>query len=112
MGWNRPVMMEYYAALADAYQADGKPADAETNYLQAVRLSQEGLRSNSLIVATVLEKYADLLRKTKREEEAVRLENQAKQIRTSLGEPAAPTAPPTTPAPAPPAPVAPMVPAK
>jgi len=89
LGWNRPVMMESMAYVADACKAQGKFGEAETLYKQALAMAEVGMEPGPAILATVCEKYADLLRKAKRDDEAAKLEQQAKEARTAKAGPSA-----------------------
>jgi tetratricopeptide (TPR) repeat protein len=91
-------MMQALACLADAYKADGKFAEAEPLYKKAAEMAEGGLGPNNLVLADVLEKYADLLKQMKRDDEAAKLEAQAREIRAGMGKPAPPAGPPPRPA--------------
>ena len=54
---------------------------AEPLYKQALEMTKKALGPDHPDVATVLENYAELLRKTNREDEAVKLEKEAQAIR-------------------------------
>ena len=99
-GWNRPVMVESLIDVAEACAAQDKNEDAERSFRDALRLGQEGLGKSDGLRADACEKYAKLLRKLKRDDEAVKAEEAAKAIREAIEkaqqQPAA-----DTPAPAP-----------
>ncbi len=97
-GWNRPVMVESLVDVAGACAAQDKNEEAERYFKEALRLGQEGLGRNDGLRADACEKYAKLLRKLKRDDEAVKAEEAAKAIREALEkaqqQPAADTAAP------------------
>jgi tetratricopeptide (TPR) repeat protein len=97
MSFNRPVMMDSINHLADAYKAAGKFAEAETSYKESIKIAEDGMPPNE-ITAVTLDKYADLLRKMKRDKDADLAETQAKDIRSKLAS-EKPAATPTAPAP-------------
>ena len=67
--------------LAVLYQAQGKYADAEPLYKLALAIWEKALGPEHPHVATSLENYAALLRKTGRGNEAIRMKARAKAIR-------------------------------
>lgn len=67
--------------LASLYQAHGNYAEAEPLYKRALAIAEKALGEEHPNVATSLEYYSDLLRKTNRETEAANLEARAKAIR-------------------------------
>jgi tetratricopeptide (TPR) repeat protein len=67
--------------LALLYQAQGKYSEAEPLFKRALAIKEKALGPEHLSVATTLENYAALLRKTNREVEAIKLEARAKAIR-------------------------------
>ncbi len=73
----------YQAAL---YQAQGNYAEAEPLYQRSLAILEKALGAEHPNVATSLEKYAALLRKTGRDAEAEKLEARAKAIRAKHGE--------------------------
>ena len=74
-------MMQSYACLAEAQKADGKNAEAESLYKKALELAEGGLGPSNPVLATVLDKYADLLKKMKRDADAAQMEGLAKDVR-------------------------------
>ncbi len=67
--------------LAALYDSQGKYAEAEPLYRRALAIREKALGPEHPSVATALENYAGLLRKTNREVEAARLEASAQAIR-------------------------------
>ncbi len=67
--------------LALLYDAQGKYADAEPLYKRALAIVEKALGPEHPHVATSLENYAALLRKTGRGHEAAKMEARAKAIR-------------------------------
>ncbi len=63
------------------YEAQGKYAEAEPLYKRSLAIREKTLGSEHPQVATSLENYAALLRKTGRGGEAAKLEARAKAIR-------------------------------
>jgi tetratricopeptide (TPR) repeat protein len=70
--------------LADLYAAEGKPVEAEGAYQRDLVIFEKVLGTNHLILATVLERYAALLRRTNRVGEAGPLEARAQAIRAKV----------------------------
>ncbi len=68
--------------LALLYDTQGQYAQAEPLYLRALAILEKALGPEHPNVATSLENYADLLRKTDRNAEAEELEDRARVIRT------------------------------
>lgn len=68
--------------LAELYRTQGKYAEAEPLYTQALEILEKVLGPNHPNVATVLENMAELYKKTGRLDEAQRLEARAKEIRS------------------------------
>ena len=56
-------------------------AEAEPLYQRALAIREKALGSQHPDVAAILEKYSRLLRKTNREDEAIKLEQRAQAIR-------------------------------
>lgn len=67
--------------LAGIYQSQGRYEEAEPLYKRAVEVAEKAVGKDHPAVATVAEKYASLLRKTNRGNEAAKLEARAKEIR-------------------------------
>ncbi len=67
--------------LAALYAAQGRYAKAEPLYQRALAIAEKALGPDHPHVATALENYAALLRKTGRGNEAAKLEARAKAIR-------------------------------
>ena len=67
--------------LASLYQDQGNYAQAEPLYRRALAIAEKALGSEHPNVATTLENYAELLRKTNRDGEAANLEARAQAIR-------------------------------
>ncbi len=67
--------------LAALYQAWGRYAEAEPHYRRALAIVEKALGPEHPAVATSLENYAGLLRKTGRTEEAAGMEDRAQAIR-------------------------------
>jgi len=84
MGWNRPVIIRSLVHLADACKAQEKYQVAENYYKEAIRQGEGGLGRNDDVRADAYEAYADLLRRTDRDEEAEKMADQAKTIREAL----------------------------
>jgi tetratricopeptide (TPR) repeat protein len=63
------------------YYSQGRYAEAEPLYKQALEMAKKALGPEHPHVATGLENYAELLRKTNREDEAIKLEKEAQAIR-------------------------------
>jgi len=72
--------------LAGLYQVQGKYAKAEPLYQRALSVYEQILGSKDLSVARVLESYATMLRKAKRNEEALLLEERIKEIQASYNQ--------------------------
>jgi tetratricopeptide (TPR) repeat protein len=70
-----------YRNLGKLYTTQGKYAEAEPLFERALELFKKGPGEPSVRIVFVLESYAELLRKTNREEKASALETQAKEIR-------------------------------
>jgi Tetratricopeptide repeat len=68
-------MRGYYAAFS------GRFAEAEPFYQRAVEIQEGSPKTDPEDLVRTLESYADLLRKTEREAEAVALEQRAQAIR-------------------------------
>jgi len=81
VGWNRPILVRALRYLADACKAQKKYQEAENYYKQALRYGEGGLGRYNAILADAYEAYADLLRKTGREDEAKKMEAEAKALR-------------------------------
>jgi tetratricopeptide (TPR) repeat protein len=71
--------------LADLYAAQGKAVEAEGAYQRDMMIFEKVLGPDHPIVATVLERYAALLRRTNRPSEAGPLEARARAIRVKAG---------------------------
>ena len=67
--------------LAALYSAQGKYGESEALYRRTLVILEKALGLEYPNVATALENYAELLRKTNRDAEAVKLEARAKAIR-------------------------------
>jgi tetratricopeptide (TPR) repeat protein len=67
--------------LADLYQVEGRLPEAEPLYLRSVTGLEKGLGKDHTMVALALERYALLLRKTKRATTADAVEARVKEIR-------------------------------
>ena len=67
--------------LAGVYYSQGKYTEAEPLFMRALAIDEKALGPEHPSVATNLENYAGLLRKTDREAEAETLEVRAKAIR-------------------------------
>ena len=63
------------------YRAQGRQAEAEPLHKRVLAIVEKALGSGHPSVATILENYAALLRKTGRGAEATRMEARAKAIR-------------------------------
>ena len=72
--------------LGVLYRAQGKYAEAEPLFKQALAIKKKVLGSEHPGVATSLENYAALLRKTGRSAEAAKIEARAKAIRAKHAE--------------------------
>ncbi len=68
--------------LASLYQDQGKYTEAEPLYKRSLAIYERVLGPEHSHVATSLENYAALLRKTGRVGEAARMETRAKKMRT------------------------------
>ncbi len=73
-------------ALERVYEAQGRYAEAEPLIKRALAIWEEALGPEHPHVATALENYAALLRKTGRDNEAAKLEARAKAIRARHAE--------------------------
>ena len=71
--------------LAALYQAQGKYAEAEPLFRQSLAIVEKALGPEHPNVATALDNYAKLLRKTNRNAEAAKLEARAQAIRAMHG---------------------------
>ncbi len=67
--------------LAELYRAQGKYAEAEPFFRRVLAILEKALGPEHPDVATTLENYAVLLRKTNRDAEAAKMEARAKTIR-------------------------------
>ena len=67
--------------LALLYKDQGRYAEAEPLYKRALAIWEKALGPEHPHVATILENYAALLRKTERTTEATKMEARAKAIR-------------------------------
>ncbi len=67
--------------LAALYHVQGRYADAEPLYKRTLAILEKALGPEHPNVATGLENYADLLRKTGRDAEAAKMELRAEAIR-------------------------------
>jgi tetratricopeptide (TPR) repeat protein len=67
--------------LAELYKKQTRHADAEPLYKRVLEIMENDRGKEHLNVAIALENYADLLRKMNREDEAVKLEARAQEIR-------------------------------
>jgi tetratricopeptide (TPR) repeat protein len=67
--------------LADLYAVQAKYAEAERAYQRALAIFERSVGREHPIVATVLERYAALLRRTDRAGEAEKLEARVREIR-------------------------------
>lgn len=76
-----PIVADSLNNLATRYTKDGEYAQAEPLYKRSLQIAEKMLGPNDLCVATILENYAVLLRKTERSTEAARLEVKAKTVR-------------------------------
>ena len=72
--------------LGALYREQGKYAQAEPLYRRALAIQEKALGPEHPQVATVLENYADLLRKMKRDAEADKMEARAQAIRAKHAE--------------------------
>ncbi len=72
--------------LALLYAAQGRYAEAEPLYKRALAISEKALGPDHPNVATSLENYAAVLRKTGRTSEAANIEARAKTIRVKHAE--------------------------
>jgi tetratricopeptide (TPR) repeat protein len=70
--------------LADLYQVEGRLVEADSLYLRSVTNLEKGLGKDHTLVALALERYALLLRKTKRVPTAEAVEARVKEIRAKL----------------------------
>jgi tetratricopeptide (TPR) repeat protein len=70
--------------LAGVYRAQGKYAQAEPLYKQAMLNLENGKRKDTLEMADILERYAEVLQNTNRATEASKLTEDAKAIRSKL----------------------------
>ncbi len=66
-------------SLATVYQAQGRYAEAEPLYKRSLAIWEKALGPEHPHVATALESYAALLRKTGRGDEAAKMEARAKE---------------------------------
>ena len=80
LGPEHPALAIRYNNLALLYRAQGKYAEAEPLYQRALKILEKALGDHPDL-ASGLENYAVLLRKTERESEAAELEARAKAIR-------------------------------
>ncbi len=69
--------------MATLYRFQGKYAEAEPLYIRSLAIREKALGVEHLNVAISLENYADLLRKTNRNDEAAKLEARAQAIRAN-----------------------------
>ena len=67
--------------LARVYHALGQLSDAEAVYQRVIRIREENLGPDDVLVAEALEGYADVLRRTNREGQAETLAARAREIR-------------------------------
>ncbi len=79
-GEQDPRLARTLNALGEVYRTQGKYAEAEPLYRRALAIWEKALGPEHPNVAQGLEKYAKLLRKTNRENEAAKLEARAKAI--------------------------------
>jgi tetratricopeptide (TPR) repeat protein/energy-coupling factor transporter ATP-binding protein EcfA2 len=70
--------------LANVYSEQAKYAQAELLYKQAMLNLENGQRKNTVEMADILERYAEVLQNTKRATEANKLKEDAKTIRSNL----------------------------
>jgi tetratricopeptide (TPR) repeat protein len=70
--------------LAGVYSEQGKYAEAETLYRQAMLSLENGKRKDTLEMADIKEKYAEVLQNTNRATEAGKLKEEARAIRSKL----------------------------
>jgi tetratricopeptide (TPR) repeat protein len=68
--------------LAELYRAQGKYSEAEPLYKRALVIWEKVLGPDHPHIATVLENMAEFYREIDREEEAKRLEERVKRIRS------------------------------
>ncbi len=68
--------------LAELYRLQGRYAEAEPLYERSLAIREKALGAEHPHVATSLENYSALLRKTGRDAEAARMEARAKKMRT------------------------------
>jgi tetratricopeptide (TPR) repeat protein len=70
--------------LANVYSEQGTYAQAEPLYKQAMLNLENGKRKDTLEMADILERYAEVLQNTNRATQAVKLKEDAKAIRSRL----------------------------
>lgn len=70
--------------IAAFYYEQDRYAEAEPLYQQALAICEQVLRPEDLDVVSILENYASLLRKTRRETEAAEFEARVKAIRAKV----------------------------
>ena len=73
-----------YSNLASYYRKQGRNSEAESLYKRLLAIWERVLGPRHLHVAKSLEKYASLLRESRRDTEAAKLEARAKAIRARL----------------------------
>ncbi|HLT92038.1 MAG TPA: serine/threonine-protein kinase [Woeseiaceae bacterium] len=89
LGLEHPFAAPALAGMGDVMAAAGEFADADRHYARAIGMYEaRGQRNPAL--AGVLERYADLLRRTGRDAEAADHGTRAKQIREALAQSLAP----------------------
>jgi serine/threonine protein kinase len=82
LGSNHPYVGMSLRERANLYRDQGKYADAEPLYVRSLQIFEKSLDENHLHVTDTMENYILLLRKMNRAEEALKLDNRLKAIRS------------------------------
>jgi tetratricopeptide (TPR) repeat protein len=86
LGSEHPNVATSLNGLAELYRAQGRYADAEPLYQQALATWEKALGPDHPNVAATLENYAELLRDVGRGGEAAAMEDRAEAIRAKRAE--------------------------
>jgi tetratricopeptide (TPR) repeat protein len=78
-------LLDSLTQLADEYQRQGNDRESAALYKRLVSIQGKFVKPDSASHADALEGYAELLRVTKRADDAVFIEQQAKSIRSGHG---------------------------
>ncbi len=80
LGVEHPRTASTYYHLARLHTAQGRYEEAESLYLKALTIRERALRPDYPAIVGILEQYAVLLRKMKKEKQACELEERARKI--------------------------------